>query len=204
VSKTTEAAPAAEEPTAPVIQPVLYTMTQDQLQALLAAAGGSNAGGGITSADLKALLDSQRTENEERRSVRHSNADHTHVSVFSFPQGDLKQPKPKLTRETFFNNHREHEDELTPAEIEAFNAITHSRDARGGAWTAVVKNGRLLINVPSHTPDDRENLPSGLVLILKELAEGERAVTPVDMALRIADLERRLAAQETGVVLATA
>lgn len=196
VAKPTE---TAEDQTAPIVQPVLYTMTQEQLQAIVAAAGGG--GGGITSADLKALLDSQREETTERRSVRHSNADHRHESVFSLPGGDLKNPKAKLTQETFFNNHREHEDELTPAEIEAFNSITHSCEARGGSWTAEVKNGRLRINVPSHTMDDRMNLPDGLVLILRELAAGERAVSPADMALRIADLERRLAAQESVVSL---
>lgn len=185
---------------APLVQPVLVTMTQEQLQALIGAATGG--GGGLTSADLKSLLDSQKQEQNEQRSVRHSNADHRHESVFSLPGGDLKNPKAKLTRETFFNNHREHEDELMPAEIEAFNAIEHSCEARGGAWVATVKNNRLLINIPSHTMDDRMNLPDGLVLILKELAQGERAVSQADMAIRIADLERRLAAQESAVSLA--
>lgn len=186
------------------VAPVMVTMSTEQLQALIGSL--PSGGGGITPADLKALLDSQKEERNEQRSVRHSNADHKQISAFSHPLGDLKQPKAKLTLETFFNNHREHEDELTPAEIEAFNAITHSCEARGGAWTAVVKNGRRLINVPSHTMDDRMNLPDGLVLILRELAQGERAVTPADMAIRIADLERRLSemGDKPAVVVANA
>ncbi len=200
MAKPNDDTPTAAEPV-PVIQPVLVTMTQEQLQALIGAATGG--GGGMSAAELKGILDAQREETTDRKGVRHSNADHRHESVFSLPGGDLKNPKPKLARETFFNNHREHEDELTPAEIEAFNSITHECKARGGAWTAKFKDdGRLLINVPSHTMDDRMNLPDGLVLILRELGAGERAVSPADMAIRIADLERRLAAQESAVVLA--
>lgn len=185
----------------PAIQPVTVAMTMEQLQALVAAAGGGSKG--LTSDDLKALLDSQKAEREETRAVRHSNADHKHISAFSHPLGDLQTPKPKLARETYFNNHHESEDELTPAEIEAFNAITHTCEARGGTWTARVKGNRLLVDVPSHTMDDRMNLPDGLVLILRELAQGERAVTPADMAIQIADLQRRLQAMEgSSVVLA--
>jgi hypothetical protein len=196
------------ETTAAAVQPVMVGMTTDQLQALLAGLPQSG-GGGISAADLKALLDSQKADREETRTVRRSNADHTHVSAFSHALGDLKQPKAKLTRETYFNNHRESEDELTPAEIEAFNAITESCEARGGyangGWSAVVKGNRLKVDVTSYTIDDRMNLPNGLVLILKELAEGPRAVTPENMATRIAELERIVKAQQAaseGVLVA--
>ena len=185
----------------PAVAPVMVTMSTEQLQALIASL--PNSGGGITSADLKALLDSQKEEREQSRSVRHSNADHPHVSAFSHPLGDLKQPKPKLARETYFNNHRESEDELTPAEIEAFNAITHTCEAREGLWTARVKGNRLLINVPSYTMDDRMNLPDGLVLILTELAHGKKAVTPADMLQQIADLRAQLERMNSGAVVAS-
>lgn len=161
---------------------------------------------GLTGEDLKAILTATKEERDETRTIRHSNADHKHLSAFSVPggRGDLKDPKPTLTRETFFNNHHEREDELTPAEIEAFNAITHSCTARGDQWVARVKGNRLLVDVPSHTMDDRMNLPDGLVLILRELANGERAVTPADMAVRIAELERQVKTMGGGVVLASA
>lgn len=204
-----EKAKDTNEQTAPAIAPVMVSMTTEQLQELLSSVKGGG-GGGLTGADLKAILESQDKKAQETRAVRHSNADHTHVSAFSHPEGDLKNPKPKLQgpdgkpRETYFNNHRESEDELTPAEIDAYNAITHTCEAREGLWKARVSSRRLLIDVPSYTMDDRANLPDGLVLILRELAQGERAVTPADMAVRIAELERIVKAQSQGIVLATA
>jgi hypothetical protein len=183
----------------PAVAPVMVTMSTEQLQALIASLP-NHGGGGLTSADLKALLDSQKEDREQSRSVRHSNADHTHISAFSYPEGDLKRAKPKLTRETYFNNHRESEDELTPLEIEAFNAITHTCEARDGQWTARVKGNRLLVNVPSYTMDDRMNLPDGLVLILTELAKGEKAVTPADMLAQIAELRQQLDAMNANRV----
>jgi hypothetical protein len=166
------------------------------------------AAGGMSKDDLREVLAGVKEDRESTRSVRHSNADHLHVSAFSHPLGDLKQPKARLTRETYFNNHRESEDDLTPAEIDAYNAITHTCEARGGSeggWTAVVKGNRLLVNVPSYTIDERMNLPNGLVLILRELAEGPRAVTPENMATRIAELERLVKSQQAeaaGVLIA--
>lgn len=147
---------------------------------------------GLTGEDLKAILSATKAEQDQTRSVRHSNADHTHVSAFSHPEGDLKAPKATFTRETYFNNHREREDECTPAEIDAFNAITQDCSARQGTWKARLDRGRLLVEVPSYTMDDRMNLPDGLVLILRELANGTKAVTPADMAVRIAELERQV------------
>jgi hypothetical protein len=168
----------------------LIEQQKERLAALEAAPPSS--GGGLTATDLKAILETTKAEREETRAIRHSNADHRHISAFSHPDGDLKAPKAKLTRETYFNNHRESEDELTPAEIDAYNAITHTCSARSDQWTARVKGNRLLVDVPSYTMDDRMNLPDGLVLILRELGQGERAVTPADMATRIAELERQV------------
>ena len=166
------------------------------------------AGGGMTADQLERVLAQQAEATKElvqaSRPSRHTNPDHTHVSAFSYPEGDLKRPKRKLgvydeagtlvrTRETFFNNHRESEDDLTPAEIDAYNAITHTCEARDGRWTAVIKRGQLHVNVPSFTMDERNDLPQGLVLILRELADGPRAVDPAEMAVRIAALEKQLA-----------
>lgn len=190
-STTPGETPGADESTA--AQPVqMVAITTEQLQTLIAG----NQTGGLSASDLKEILASQKEEREETRSVRRSNADHKHISAFSYPEGDLKAPKPKLARETYFNNHRESEDELTPLEIEAFNAITHTCEARGGSWTARVKGNRLLVDVPSQTMDDRMNLPDGLVLILTELAQGVRAVTPADMLAQIAALQKQVAAMQ--------
>ena len=202
VSKT-ENTPAADPVADRLAQLDALIEQQKERLAALEAAPPSNSGG-ITMDGLREVLKATKEERDETRTIRHSNADHKHLSAFSVPggRGDLKDPKPTLTRETFFNNHHEREDELTPAEIEAFNAITHSCTARNDTWTARVKGNRLLVDVPSHTMDDRMNLPDGLVLILRELAQGERAVTPADMAARIADLERQVKSMGGGVVLA--
>jgi len=181
----------------PAVAPVLYTLTKDDIRGLLAGIPANSPAAGLTPESLEAILKANRQEQESRRSVRHSNADHEHKSVFSHPGGDLKQPKAKLTRETYFNNHREDADELTPFEIDCFNAITATCSARGGRWNAKVSadGRRLLVDVPSFTPDERGDLPS-LVEILTELAQGPKAVTPVDMLARIAELERIVAAQQ--------
>lgn len=173
------------------VAPVLLTMTPEQLRDLIASLPASSPAAGLTAEALSEILKSNREEQESRRSVRHSNADHEHKSVFSHPGGDLKDPKPKLTRETYFNNHLQSVDELTPLEIECFNAITATCSARGGAWKATIDQDgrRIRVDVPSFTIDDRMNLPS-LVEILTELAQGPKAVTPVDMIARIAELER--------------
>ncbi len=155
------------------------------------------------------LLETQKEIAERSRPVRHSNPDHLHVSAYSYPEGDLKRPKPTFLkgpngrpREVFFNHHREREEDLTPAEIDAYNAITKSCEARDGRWTATVKANALYVNIPSFTSDDRQDMHNGLVLNLRELANGPKAVDLVDLVAEVADLRRQLAAQ-SGVVLAT-
>lgn len=156
-------------------------------------------GGGMTAEQFTQVLATMQQGQKEiadaSRPVRHSNPDHLHISAFSHPEGDLKRPKNKLARETFLNGHRESEEDLTPGEIDAYNAIQHSCEARDGRWTAVVKGKRLLIDVPSKTPDDRMDLPSSLTLILRELALGKRAADPVEMAARLSALEKQMAEQ---------
>jgi hypothetical protein len=155
------------------------------------------------------LIAAQKEIAENARPARHSNPDHTHVSAFSYPEGDLKREKPKFLkgatgapREVFFNNHREREEDLTPAEIDAYNAITKSCEARGGRWTATVKANALYVTIPSYTSDDRQDMHNGLVLNLRELADGPKAVDLVDLVSEVAELRKQLAAQG-GLVGAT-
>ena len=60
------------------------------------------------------------------------------------------------------------------------------------------------MEVPSFTIDDRMNLPGSDVEILLELAHGTKAVTPVDMLARIAELERIVREQQSGTQLVVA
>ncbi len=191
-SPTTETKP---EP-APLVAPLL-AMTTEQLRELIASLPATSAAAGLTAEGLAEILKTNRQEQESRRSVRHSNADHEHKSAFSYPGGDLKQPKPRLQtpdgrlRETYFNNHIQSVDELTPLEIDCFNAIQADCTARDEQWRARIDQSgrRLRVDVPSYTADQRSDLPS-LVEILTELAQGPKAVTPLDMIQRIAELER--------------
>jgi hypothetical protein len=159
---------------------------------------------GLTGETLTAILASQaegmKALVEQARPVRHSNPDHLHISAFSHPEGDLKRPKPSFIkgangrpRDVFFNNHRESVDDLTPAEVDAYNAITHSCEAREGKWTAVVKANAVFITIPSFTSDDRQEMHNGLVLNLTELASGPKAVDLVDLVAEVAALRRQLA-----------
>ena len=191
---------------APAVAPVLLTMSPEQLAALIASLPANSPAAGLTAESLAEILKSNREEQETRRTVRRSNADHEHKSVFSHPLGDLKQKKDTLhtpdgrLRETYFNNHLENVDELKPIEIDCFNAIQADCTARAGRWVAKIDQDgrRLRVDVPSFTPDERSDLPS-LVEILTELAQGPKAVTTIDMIARIAELERLVAASQTVV-----
>ena len=140
----------------------------------------------------------QQSLSEDRRVRPRENTNHPEISAYSYPEGNLKRKKPSLTRVTYCNKVKQNEDLLTPEEIEAFNAFTVNTSARDGQWTvAIEKNGtteRLLIDFPCKTPDDRMNLPNGLLLILKELREGPESVDVGSMAARLARLEAQLAA----------
>ncbi len=130
------------------------------------------------------------------RSAPRENPNYNHTSCFTYPEGESVRPKPTLSRDTFFCGPRCRNDELSPAEIDAFNAITTTRTARDGTWTAEVRqNGtarELHIKVPSRTVDDRMNLPGSLLLILGELQYGAKAVDPMALAARVAELEDTL------------
>lgn len=140
----------------------------------------------------------QQSLAEERRIRPRENMNHPEISAYSYPDGNRAHPKPSLRRLTFCNNVKQHEDLLTPEEIEAFNAFEVNSTARDGQWTATIEqNGtteRLLIDFPCKTPDDRMNLPNGLLLILAELRNGPESVDVGSMAARLARLEAQLAA----------
>ena len=165
---------------------------------------------GIDAEQLLMILDrhaaNTAAQAEKVRVVRHSNADHEHKSAFSYPEGDLERPKPRhrtpdgRPREVYFNGAREHEEQLTPEEIDAYNAITESRATRDGRWKAeITQNGkRLLITVPTLTPDERGDIPP-LILLLRELALGAKAADPSQMAARLAALEQAMA--QHGIVV---
>lgn len=136
---------------------------------------------------------------KETRKVLHpQNAQHPGISAFSHPEGEVKQPKPPL-RTTFVNGHREDAEQLTPMEIEAYNAISRGFSARDGQWVCDVRrNGKteeLHIKLPVGM-DTKPNEP--IALIMRELSMGKAAVDPISLAERVAELERQLASATVG------
>jgi hypothetical protein len=174
--------------------------------------GGSGGGGGLSKQDLQDIVTGASKAAAEagsegmRRVLHPQNAQHPHVSAFSYPEGNIAHPKPTLLRETYFCGSRCREDQLTPREIDLLNAITGSMSAREGRWTAditgVGKNEQLHIVVPCKSIDDRMNLPS-LELICVELAQGQAAVDPLSLAERVRALEAQLKAGNAHADLVT-
>ena len=162
----------------------------------------------LSAAQLKEILAAVATTATEsgaegmRRAIKPDNPTHPGISVYSYPEGERVHPKPKLTRETFFCGAPQKEDQLTPAEIDAFNAITGERTARNGRWWARVEQygnrQRLHVFVPNKSIDDRMDLPNGLILILRELADGPEAVSVTSLAEKVKQLEMQLAASRVG------
>lgn len=206
---------------APIIQ-----MPMDQLEALMASAmaaamkmskasepdSGDNTMLSIALEGLRASVKAtEQLGNEIKRTVRRSNADHTHASDFNIdprcaickvggvhPEtGHVGHPKPALIHETFFCYMPQKTDALTPVEIELFNQFTESTESRFGTWTATLERlgktkTRLHVKVPCLTNDDLSSLPS-MEVILLELLYGDRSVNPVLAMERIKDLEAKMA-----------
>lgn len=175
--------------------------TAEQILELAAIAPRGN--GGLSKQDLAEVVSGAAKAAAEagsenmRKAMHPQNARHPGISAFSNPEGDVAKPKPALKREVIFCGHREDAEQLTPAEIEAYNAIDRDYTARDGSWSTEIKrNGKteqLRILVPMDF-DRRGELPS-LQLICRELVQGQEAVNPITLAARVAELEAKLAAR---------
>jgi hypothetical protein len=127
------------------------------------------------------------------------NPEYPRHSSLNFPEGERARPKPRLLRETWHNSARIREDECTPAEVLAFNALSESlpqpgdeRSSRDGRWIAKVSrnNAKLIVLIPCKTVEDRAEANNTSVLMFcRELAEGKGAITPESMAADLAQLK---------------
>lgn len=130
-----------------------------------------------------------------RQSLRPENEMSAPNSVFH----PLGTTKGTLRRETFVCHVKQNEDMLTPAEIDAFNAIEHDCAARNDRWTArIERNGtseRLFIDFPCKSVDDRMELPP-IAMICRELAGGSAAVDVNALAAELAALKASLATEK--------
>lgn len=183
------------------------TQAEELLMRLIEKLSEQSSQAGLSAEQLEAILTKVGLSTAEgmRQSLKPENADHEHISVFFTKQDRARygswEQKPKLTRKTFFAGIEEKEDRLTPAEIEAYNAITTNREARNGLWQAKIEktggNEQLFITVPLNT-DARIDLPP-LVLILHEL-NGGRSTQDVHGLLRQIDHLMNVAQQHGATV----
>jgi hypothetical protein len=193
----------------PDVQPVAVTApsaTVDQATFLAAVdllikQQGMQQAQGLTAEQLDKILTNNAAS--VQKALKPENASAPNVSVYN-PDGG---PKAKLTytndkgetraRKTYFVGARMDEDLLTPLEIALFNRFTASKTAKGGLWTATIKqNGNdqeLHVFVPHKELDDRMGLGS-LTMILRELLEGPDAANPDALIARLEAAEARIAA----------
>ena len=156
-------------------------MTNNLLAELVDKLSTAVGNAGMKPDQLEAILNKVGLATAEgmRQTLRPENSECTHISAYFTELDKAKygsfENRPKLTRKTYFVGAEEKEDNLTCAEIEAYNKITDFREARGGRWKAELKrNGRdetLWVWVPCETVDQRMDIPS-LLLILHELNGG--------------------------------
>lgn len=176
------------------------TSAEDRLAAALEKILERSQAQGITGDQLAAILEKVGVKSAEsmQRAIRPENDIHPGISAFSYPEGDVAKPKPIFQgadgqkRDVYLNFHRETEDMLTPAEIEAYNSIQQDYEAHGGSWKAQItdKGRRLNVLVPVAFMDSRMNLPPSLLLLLHELKTGNGVAEIHELLAEIARLKK--------------
>lgn len=169
----------------------------EQLAGALSKIADRDVPQGLTGDQLEKILEGNAQAT--RKALRPENERHPDISAFN-PKGERDFPRPKLRRKTFWAGQELHEDELTVEEIELFNKVEHTLEARSGAWRAelrrTAKDGQSDLHVmfPCVSIDDRMELP-GMKAMMRELLGGTKAVDPESLAQRVAELEKQLAAK---------
>ena len=181
-------------------QPI--TMSLDDLAALVSKMSGGSTGGND---QLAAAI--MKLANEHTRGKRPENAINPRISEFSHPEGEEARPKAKLRRETFFCGVKQSDEQLTPLEIDLFNAISESKSARKGLWTANCEvptngsRGRLIVNIPASSADDLTGVYA-LPSILTELATGQDATDVGKLMSQMAEMKAQIDALHSGKAVA--
>lgn len=200
MGRSEPAAPAAAAPALPGPNAPRSTI-EETLEQLIRALPGAIAAAGMNAAlnptQLKEIIQGAVEGTSQKRILE--NVTHPHISAYSYPEGDIARPKPKLIRKTYFCGIEEKEDRLSPGEIDAYNAIVEPREARGGAWRAKLLRprhtgdpGELQVFVPAATVDQRMMLPGSLTLILLELNGGPSSADVVVLLRQIDALKAML------------
>lgn len=192
----------AETPAAPM------TMTMDQFLEALKAVKGSGFDEAALTRVLVATQQANATAsaNAMQTALNRSNPNYVAKSPFHYEDG--REAVPIYTvymgpQHTKGKGVADPKFMYSPAECDLINrfVIGERKVARGGDWTAeAVRDGstqELHIKVPMTTMDQRQNLPS-LVMILTELLDGEVATNPdklMDLVLAQGREIERLKAQ---------
>ncbi len=168
------------------------SLSFEQLMELVKAA----TAGGSKSAEFElATTALKELSSQVKRTVRQSNAEYPGISVFSHPEGELAHPKDRLKYQTYCVGQKQSEEQLTPQEIDLFNAFTSSKEVPSKRWKAeLTQNGsatRLSVTFPARTNDDLATLPP-LTQILAELLYGSEVADPVLGMQRLAEAEKRI------------
>jgi len=177
-------------------QPI--SMSLDDLAELVAKMSG---GIGQSNEALAGAI--MKLANEHTRGKRPENAINPRISAFSHPEGEEERPKSKLARETFFCGVKQSDEQLTPLEIDLFNAITESKSARKGLWSAVCEvptngsRGRLIVTIPASSADDLTGVYA-LPSILTELATGQDATDIGKLMSEMAAMKAQIDALHSG------
>lgn len=160
----------------------------------------TQSGGGITEAQLDRLLEKTAgtTADAFRQALIPENKIHPAVSAFSYPEGDLKRPKPTLAIEVIYCGYRQRADNLTPEEVIACNALADGQvyEARNGNWTArVTQDGSrrvLLIHCAEVVDRDRARDLPPMLHVLRELKDGPQAVDLMGLTRQLEEMRAKL------------
>lgn len=160
-------------------------------------------GGGITAAQLETILQNsaathKTTVDALQNALIPENKVHPGISAYSYPEGDRARPKPTLKHEVLFCGYRQRDDNLTPEEIDALNAIDGDREARNGTWRAYLrKEGMrqiLIVECDEMADRDRARDLPPMLHILLELGGGVRTLDPVVLLKQINALKAQMEA----------
>lgn len=158
--------------------------------------------GGITTEQLDKLLKDTAgsTADAFRQALIPENKIHPGISAFSYPEGDVARPKAKLALETWFCGYMQRADNLTPEEIQAFNALAEGGpyEARNGQWKAWVRKdgtkSTLMVYCDEAADRDRARDLPPLLHVCIELKKGPQAVDLAALTRQLDELRAKLGA----------
>ncbi len=144
-------------------------------------------------------------QDKHDRRVNRSNPDYEGKSVFR-PEGTAyyaegEEHELKWHRQPFHNNAKIYMDQLLPAEVHEWNALSKMLEgpgkrimARDGRWYAEVnRNGdQLHVFTPVVTENEKleMNMVPSIIFLLRELRLGQKAADPTELLARLETLEQ--------------